>query len=112
MIDNPKALVIENNPKREEVRYHPQALMLAKHLKTELDACPCYWPRKKGKIEASFKYLNEQFIIGNSFATMEELNRRGKEFVNEWREQEHGTTRRIPNHHYLMEEKEKLLPLP
>ena len=41
-----------NDPKsEEEVRYNPHALMMAKHLGTELNACPCYWPRKKGKIE-------------------------------------------------------------
>lgn len=113
LIDNPKALVIENNPKSgEEIRYNPQALMLAKHLGTELNACPCYWPRKKGKIESPFHYLEEQFIKGNSFATMEELNRRGKEFVNTWCNEVHGTTKRIPNHHYLLEEKQSLLPLP
>ena len=52
LIDNPKALVLENNPKTEdEIRYNPHALLLARHLGTELNACPCYWPRKKGKIE-------------------------------------------------------------
>ena len=113
LIDNPKALVIENNPKsEEEVRYNSQALMLAKHLGTELNACPCYWPRKKGKIEAPFHYLEEQFIKGNAFATMEELNRWGKEFVNNWCDEVHGTTKRIPNQHYLLEEKGTLLPLP
>ena len=113
LIDNPNALVSVNNPKSEdEVRYNPQALMLAKHLGTELNACPCYWPRKKGKIEAPFHYIEEQFIKGNTFATMEELNRRGKEFVDRWCDEVHGTTKRIPNQHYLLEEKEALLPLP
>lgn len=113
LIDNPKALVIENNPKSEdEIQYNPQALMLAKHLGTELNACPCYWPRKKGKIESPFNYIEEQFVKGNTFATMEELNRRGKEFINEWCNEVHGTTKRIPNQHYLIEEKATLLPLP
>ena len=113
LIDNPKALVIENNPKSEdEIRYNPQALMLAKHLGTELNACPCYWPRKKGKIESPFSYIEEQFVKGNSFATMEELNRRAKEFINDWCNETHGTTKRIPNQHYLLEEKGTLLPLP
>ncbi len=113
LIDNPKALVVENNPKSEdEIRYNPQALMLAKHLGTELNACPCYWPRKKGKIESPFNYIEEQFIKGNTFATMEELNRRGKDFVNGWCDEIHGTTKRIPNQHYLLEEKATLLPLP
>ena len=113
LIDNPKALVTDNNPKSEdEILYNPEALMLAKHLGTELNACPCYWPRKKGKVENPFDYIEEQFIKGNTFATMEELNRRGKEFVNKWCDKVHGTTRRIPNQHYLLEEKETLLPLP
>ena len=113
LIDNPKALVIENNPKSEdEIRYNPQALMMAKHLGTELNACPCYWPRKKGKIESPFHYIEEHFVKGNTFATMEELNRRGKAFVDEWCDKVHGTTKRIPNQHYLLEEKAALLPLP
>ena len=113
LIDNPKALVIENNPRSEdEIRYNPQAMMLAKHLGTELNACPYYWPRKKGKIESPFNYLEEQLIKGNRFASMEELNRRGKEFVNKWCDEVHSTTKRIPNQHYLLEEKGTLLPLP
>ena len=113
LIDNPKALVIENNPRsEEEIRYNPKALMLAKHLGTELNACPCYWPRKKGKVERPFNYIEEQLIKGNCFATMEEINRRGKEFVNKWCDEVHGTTGRIPNEHYLLEEKAVLLPLP
>lgn len=113
LIDNPAALVIEHNPRNEEeIRYNPNAVLLARHLGTELNACPCYWPRKKGKIENPFKYIEEQFIKGNSFATMEELNRRGKAFVDSWCDEVHGTTKRIPNQHYLQEEKAALLPLP
>lgn len=113
LIDNPRALVIENNPKSEdEIRYNPEALMMAKHLGTELNACPCYWPRKKGKVESPFKYIEEQFVKGNKFATMEELNRRGKEFIDKWCSEVHTTTKRIPNQHFLLEEKGTLLSLP
>lgn len=113
LIDNPKALVIENNPKSEdEIRYNPQALLMAANLGTELNACPCYWPRKKGKVERPFKYIEEQFIKGTAFSSMEDLNRRGKEFINAWCDETHTTTRRIPNQHYLLEEKSVLLPLP
>lgn len=113
LIDNPTALVIKNNPKsEEEIHYNPHALLMAKHLGTELNACPCYWPRKKGKVERPFSYIFEQFIKGNSFASMEDLNRRGKEFINEWCNETHTTTRRIPNIHYLQEEKALLAPVP
>ena len=113
LIDNPKALVSEHEPQsEEEVIYNPHALLLAKHLGTELNACPCYWPRKKGKIERPFNYIEEQFVKGNTFASMEDLNRRGKEFINDWCDEVHTTTQRIPNIHYLQEEKATLLPLP
>ena len=113
LIDNPKALVIQNKPRsEEEIKYNPHALLMAAHLRTELNACPCYWPRKKGKIERPFNYIEEQFIKGNQFDSMEELNRRGKEFINEWCNDKHSTTQRIPNEHYLLEEKQMLQPLP
>ena len=43
---------------------------------------------------------------------MDELNRRGKEFVNSWCNDVHTTTQRIPNEHYLLEEKPVLQKLP
>ena len=50
LIDNPKALVIENNPHSEaEIEYNPKALLLAKHLGTELNACQCFWPKTKAR---------------------------------------------------------------
>lgn len=113
LIDNPKALVVENNPSsEEEIKYNPQALLVAKHLGTELNACPCYWPRKKGKIENPFRYIEEQFIKGNSFDSMEDLNKQGKVFIHDWNQQIHGTTLRIPDEFYEAEEKKALLPLP
>ncbi|QNO13406.1 transposase [Alkalicella caledoniensis] len=52
LIDNPKALVIESNPRKEiELKYNEYALLLAKHLGTELNACNCYWPRTKGYVK-------------------------------------------------------------
>src|SRR5690554_2029353 len=107
VIDNPKVLVITNNPKSEdEIEYNPMALMLAKHLGTELNACNCYWPRTKGKIERPFDYIEEQFIKGSRFESMEQLNRLGKEFINDWCKEIHGTTKRIPNEFYDLEKRQ------
>ncbi len=113
LIDNPKALVTENDPRRQsEIVYNPYAMLLAKHLGVELNACPCYWPRKKGKVERPFQFIYEQFVKGNSFATMTELNRRGKIFISEHCDEVHSTTGRIPNEHYILEEQHVLMPLP
>lgn len=113
LIDNPKALVIDNNPRSEdEIRYNPQALLLAAHLGTELNACNCYWPRTKGKCEKPFQYIEEQFIKGNRFTSMEDLNTRGKSFITEWNNEVHTTTKRIPEEFFKSEEIHALLPLP
>lgn len=113
LIDNPKALVIDNNPKSEdEIKYNAQALLLAAHLGTELNACNCYWPRTKGKVEKPFQYIEEQFIKGNSFSSMSELNLRGKEFIIDWNKEVHTTTKRVPDEFFENEEVKALLPLP
>lgn len=67
---------------------------------------------KKGKVERPFNYIEEQFIKGNSFESMEEMNRLGKEFVDNWCNEKHTTTQRIPNQHYFLEELCALQPLP
>ena len=83
LIDNPKALVIDNNPRNEdEIRYNPQALLLAAHLGTELNACNCYWPRTKGKCEKPFQYIEEQFIKGNRLVLCQEKVQVKRELFN------------------------------
>ena len=113
VIDNPRALVIDNNPKSEdEIKYNAHALLLSLHLGTELNACNCYWPRTKGKIEKPYQYIEEQFIKGNTYSSMKELNIRGKEFIREWNKVMHTTTSRVPDEFFENEEIKALLPLP
>jgi len=110
LIDNPKSLVIEN-PKDAEPKFNMDALHLATHLGTELNPCVPSRAQTKGKIEKPYQYIDEHFIKGNSFANMSELNKAGKEFMRNWNDKPHGTTKRIPNLAYE-EEKECLSPLP
>ena len=110
IIDNPKALVIENDGKNEP-KFNLNALRLAAHLGTELNPCMPYRARTKGKIEKPYQYIEEQFIKGNNFRSMVELNISGKEFVRNWCKQVHGTTKRIPEE-FFKEEQHYLLPLP
>ena len=66
----------------------------------------------QGKVERPFYYIEEQFVKGNHFKSMEELNSKGKAFVNEWCNEVHTTTGRIPNEFYEKEEKKALQQLP
>jgi transposase len=96
LIDNPKALVISHK-KSEEVIFNDGALKLVTYLKTELNACLPLRPRTKGKIEKPNQYIEEQFIKGSSFNSMEELNFEIKHFMRNWNMKIHGTTRRVPD---------------
>lgn len=109
LIDNPKALVINNTP-GSEVEFNLSALRLSTFLGFEFNACNPYRARTKGKIEKPYQYIEEQFIKGNRFATMTDLNSEGKKFILEWNNQIHGTTKRIPNEMFL-EEVETLIPV-
>lgn len=110
LIDNPKALVIENIEGKEP-KFNLDALRMAAHLGLELNACAPYRARTKGKVERPFNFIEEQFIKGNTFSSMNELNKSGKEFVKDWCRQKHGTTKRIPEEAFR-EEIPCLLPLP
>lgn len=110
LIDNPKALVLENETDSEP-KFNFDALRLATHLGTELNPCNPYRAKTKGKIEKPYQCIEEQFIKGNSFADMTELNAAGKAFIKEWCKQVHGTTKRIPEE-FHGEELPHLMPLP
>lgn len=110
LIDNPKTLVLQNRI-REEVYFNDDALRLSMHLGFEINPCSPYRARTKGKIEKPYQYIEEHFIKGNVFSDMIDLNERGKVFMEEWNDQTHGTTKKVPNEVFKEEIKE-LLPLP
>lgn len=106
LIDNPKALVVSHK-KGEEVVFNDSALKLVTYLKTELNACLPLRPRTKGKIEKPNQYIEEQFIKGGNFNSMEDLNFEIKHFMRNWNMRTHGTTRRVPDE--MFEEEKPVL---
>lgn len=102
LIDNPKALVISNK-KGDEVVFNTDALRLAQYLGIELNACNPYRPQTKGKVERPFQYVEEQFIKGNKFKSMTELNEAADIFIEEANNEMHSTTRRITNEFFKEE---------
>lgn len=109
LIDNPKALVIANK-KGDEVVFNTDALRLSQYLGIELNACNPYRPQTKGKVERPFQYVEEQFIKGNKFKSMTELNEAADIFIEEANNELHGTTRRITNE-FFKEELPYLAPV-
>lgn len=79
--DNMKTVVISHKRQFGEkptIHYNPSFLDFARYYDFIVEACPPYWPRAKGKVEASVKYVRHSFIdgtkIGRQFASLEIIN--------------------------------------
>lgn len=67
-------------------------------------------PQTKGKVERPFYYIEEHFIKGNSFDSLEDLIDKSHAFIREWCAKEHRTTLKRPEE-LFREEKELLQSL-
>lgn len=110
LIDNAKSLVLEHL-KNDAIRFHPDFLELAGAFRFHPRACQLFWARTKGKVERPFYYIEQHFIKGNTFQSIEDLIQRGHQFILDWNQKEHATTREKPVDRYE-QEKSLLTPLP
>ncbi len=81
LYDNIKTVVIyrEKRPGMADVIHYNLAFLdFAKYHDFEIELCPPYWPRSKGKVEAGVKYIKNNFVQGlnlnQKFASLEDLN--------------------------------------
>jgi len=73
LVDNMKTAV-DRHLVGEEVRFNAGFLSFCEHYGSLPVACPPYWPRAKGKVEAGVKYLKKSFLTGRSFTDLADLN--------------------------------------
>lgn len=121
----PEAIVYDNLKtailKREKlpdgsarIYENPAFLDFARHYAFKIIASPPYWPRNKGKVEASVKYIRNNFMQGlaqgKSFNSLEDLNKLAKKWTKEVAGQRiHKTTNKKPAEMFK-EEKQSLRP--
>lgn len=61
--------------------------------------CPPYRAQTKGKVEASIKYIRGNFFQGLTISSLDDLNQRALEWLNETANTRvHGTTKEVPFH--------------
>lgn len=102
--DNMKTIVIRREKVLQALRkihYNPAFLDFARHYGFAVTACPPYWPRAKGKVEATVKYLRNNFMqgrkFGRDFSSLDELNKQVKAWVkDEANTRIHGTVGERP----------------
>ena len=56
------------------VVYNRALVDLARHYGFQPRACRPYRPKTKGKVERPFRYIREDFFLGNSFRNLDDLN--------------------------------------
>jgi transposase len=86
---------------------------LARHYGFQIDPTPPRSPEKKGKVEASIKYVKRNFFRGREGQPIEEVRAELARWVREIAgTRVHGTTGRRPLEVFEAEERAALLPLP
>lgn len=113
--DNLKAAVIRAAfNARDEPVLNRSYRELARHFGFQIDPTPAYSPEKKGKVEATVRYVKHNFMatVGDE-VDVEVLNTKLLDWVNEIAGQRiHGTTRQPPLALYASAEKHAMNPLP
>lgn len=97
----PRELLFDNLKQAIEVARTPDApakvqaefQAFADHWGFEVQACPPYWPRAKGKVERAVDYLKRSFLEGRSFRDLSDLNAQLRQWLAEVASVRiHGTT--------------------
>jgi len=81
---------------RDSFKWNPHFLELCGHYSMKPIACRVGNPRAKGKVERPFYYLEEHFIKGHSFESLEHFCHELSRFDEELDSQVHQTTRERP----------------
>lgn len=95
--------------------WNDRYLQFSRHYGFNAFACKVHDPDRKGKKEKSFRLVEDDFLKGSSFDSLEDLNRRARIWLDHTLETAnlriHGTTGRVPNEAWLAE-RELLIRLP
>lgn len=87
--------------------YNRSLIALAAHYRFQPRACRPYRAKTKGKVERPFSYIRQDFFLGRSFRSLEDLNIQ----LDDWLEtvanaRVHGTTQRIVSEAFAAEKPE------
>lgn len=103
LVDNMRTAV-DRHSLGEQVRFNSAFLDFCEHYGTTPMACPPYWPKAKGKVEAGVKYVKGSFLKGRSFTSLEDLNQQLEAWLdNKANVRKHGTTGERPIDRFAVE---------
>jgi len=112
LYDRMKTVFNREEPEVGHIVYNRTLIEFARHYGYLPKACKAYRAKTKGKVERPFRYIREDFFLGGSFRSLDDLN---EQFLH-WLDQvanvrTHATTRRVVCEHFA-DERPSLQPLP
>ena len=110
-IQTDNAIVFVDYASRSYFQWNEQYLSLCGHYGIEPHHSLPKHPWSKGKVENPFSYLQDHFIAGNTFDSLEDFFKRLKAFQDTVNNKVHTTTRKTPRELFELE-KSSLLSLP
>lgn len=112
LYDNLKSVVVERDG--DHVRYNNQILEMAGHYHFAPKPCAPYRGNEKGKVERAIQYLRHSFFAARAWKDIDDLNAQLRRWLVEIADQRvvPGDPDRRRVQEALVEERERLLPLP
>ena len=111
LFDNPKIVVLERHG--DVARFHPLLLDLGSAMHVQLRLCAPYRGNEKGRVERKIRFLRDRFLAGREIHSIEQGNCDLLTFIDTIAHRLHHPNfpqRTIAD--CLVEEKQRLLPLP
>ena len=100
------------DPDASHIVYNRTLIEFARHYGYLPRACKAYRAKTKGKVERPFRYIREDFFLGRSFRSPDDLNEQFRQWLDQVANARiHATTHRVVCEHFA-EERPSLQPLP
>ena len=96
LYDNLKSVVIKRRFRMKDSEYNKKFLDYAGYYGFRPILARPYKPETKGKVENSVKYVKQNFIAGEEFESLRDINKRIKEWLEKVNNSIHHTTREKP----------------
>jgi len=110
LYDNMKQVVIKRALKSSESEWNVLFKDFYEYYGFTPRLCRPYRPQTKGKIESTVKYVKNDFFLGSTFASYEDMCQRLQDWLSRVNNEVHGTTGEVPFHR-LEKELECLMDL-
>jgi len=112
LYDRMRTVFSSVDPDAGHIVYNRTLIEFARHYGYLPKACKAYRAKTKGKVERPFRYIREDFFLGRSFRSLDDLNGQFRQWLDQVANPRiHATTHRVVREHFA-EERPSLQPLP